>query len=64
MENSNELDFEEYLRCVAFCGLNLCRNVKQMPAEDRVETLLDVYVGPADEATPADRVRRAVNKAL
>ena len=40
------------------------RNVKQMPAADKVETLLNVYVGSADDATPADRLRAAVKKAL
>ena len=64
MEDSNELDFEEYLKCVAFCGLNMFRNVKRMPGLDRIETLLNVYVGPVDTATPADRLRAAVKRAL
>ena len=64
MENANELDFEEYLKCTAFCGLNMFRNVKQMAFIDRIETLLKVYVGSAADATPADRIKAATKKAL
>ena len=65
LENANELDYEEFLKCVAFCGLNMFRNVKDMPATDRIETLLAVYVGPGiEDMTSADRLRAAVKKTL
>ena len=65
LENANELDYEEFLKCAAFCGLNMFRNVKDMPATDRIETLLAVYVGPGiEDMTSADRLRAAVKKTL
>ena len=31
----NTMDFEEYLRCVAFCGMTFSRDVKEMSAADK-----------------------------
>jgi len=64
LADSNELNLEEFYRCIAFCGLNMFRNVKEMPPTDRVQTLLEIYVGDPDKATPADRIRATVKKVL
>ena len=64
LANSNELDLEEFFKCIAFCGLNMFRNIKEMPETDKVLTLLEIYVGDANTATPADRIKATVKKVL
>ena len=39
------MDFEEYKRCIALCGMNMFRNVTEMYPHERVQVLLDVYLG-------------------
>ena len=54
----------EFKKCVAFCGLNMFRNIKDMPGTDRVETLLSVYMVPEEDRTVADRLRAAAKATL
>ena len=37
MAQSSNLDFDEYLRLIAFCGLMMFRNIERMPPHEKVE---------------------------
>jgi hypothetical protein len=76
MAQSSSLDYDEYVRLIAFCGLNLFRNVKRMPPEEKVEAFATSLIahrgaekGPAPELDyrdyiVEDRIRLAVKYSL
>lgn len=67
LEASLVMGFEEFKRCVALCGMCLFRNVTGMAPAERVQAMLDVYLGPQSDphlGTSAVRLANAVHTCL
>eukprot|EP00966_Prymnesium_polylepis_P199105 4613903-Prymnesium_polylepis.1 len=58
------MDFDEYKRCLALCGMSMFRNVSEMKPAERVQALVDVYIGANSSGLPDDRVAAAVRGCL
>ena len=61
----SSMDFDEYLRCLAFCAMTMLRAAKkELAPADRMAVFLDMYLAPDASLTPAEMIAAAVKARL